>query len=124
MNAAYGRWGQLEDDPAPGGESLSTWEAFSKALTVGEFLATSLQDKFLKVEKLKQRVVDAKLSGMPAGHIANLEAQLAAAERAYAKQLESEASTRQYRLLGQVGALTGIMIGGSVVFYILTRALR
>lgn len=124
MISRYGTWGSALDEAEDTVENLSTWQALSKALTVGEFLASSLQDKYKLVLTSKQKLVNAQVSGMPVSQIQRLQANYDAAVRQYDKQLEAEDSTKQYRLLGQVGGVTIIGIGAATIFFILTRALR
>jgi uncharacterized protein YciW len=124
MISRYGTWGSALDEAEDTVENLSTWQALSKALTVGEFLASSLQDKYKLVLTSKQKLVNAQVSGMPVSQIQRLQANYDAAVRQYNKQLEAEDSTKQYRLLGQVGGVTIIGIGAATIFFILTRALR
>tara|TARA_R110002126_G_scaffold18196_4_gene69884 strand:+ start:3019 stop:3399 length:381 start_codon:yes stop_codon:yes gene_type:complete len=124
MISRYGTWGSALDEAEDTVENLSTWQALSKALTVGEFLASSLQDKYKLVLTSKQKLVNAQVSGMPVSQIQRLQANYDAAVRQYDKQREAEDSTKQYRLLGQVGGVTIIGIGAATIFFILTRALR
>jgi hypothetical protein len=129
MNGRYGAWGQdlpVDIDPGAGTpvEELSSWQALSKALTVGEFLATSLQDKYKAMLTAERKLNNARAQGQSSAYIAQLQVNYEAARRAYQRQLDAEQSTQQYRLLGQVAAVAGIGLVASGIFFVLTRALR
>ena len=138
MNSSYGQWGgkwglDLPGGPgAPGapveipvpGESAGIYDLVAGYLPVAQVIADQLTDKYRAMGIAEQKLAQARAQGQSSAYIGRLEANYYAAKRAYEKQLEGEESTRQYRLLGQIGIVTGIGLGAAAIFYVLTRAFR
>lgn len=138
MNQSYGSWGGLGAVDWPGGpnapgapveipvpgEQAGIYDLVAGYLPVAQVIAAQLQDKYRSMMNAEQKLAQARAQGQSSAYIAKLEANYYAAKRAYEKQLEGEESTRQYRLLGQIGIVTGIGLGAAAIFYVLTRAFR
>lgn len=124
MNVPYG---QYEEVPAqmhtPEGD-VGIFELAVGYMPVAQALAAQLQDKYKLMINAERKLNTAKAAGQSTAYIKQLEANYLAAKRNYEKQLEGEASTKTYRLLGQVGVVTAIGVGAAAIYYILTRAMR
>jgi len=110
--------------PPDTSEGPGIWDLAVGYMPVAQAFAATLQDKYKLMVNAERKLLDAKAAGHSLAYVGRLEANYLAAKRAYDKQREGEESTRQYRLLGQIAAATGIGIGVVTIFFILTRAMR
>lgn len=134
MNSNYGYWGDASDGaattaadagaPMPGGISEATYLAtLQTASPLLQSLAASLSDPVRRAALLRAELQNAAARGAPVATLLVIRAKLDAAERAAATRVTSEQSTQEYRTLGKVAAASGIVVAGSLAFYLIVKAL-
>jgi len=124
MRGAYGAFGETEpvaEEEAGGGGMVSLLQEYAPAVRL---FAEQVSDPVRKAAILRAELERAIARGAPAYKIRKLQAELAAAERQVQLRMEGEQSTRQFRVLAQVGLFTGVAIGGVVLLILLRKAIR
>lgn len=99
----------------------STLRALSPAITT---VVDSVTDPYKRVKILKAKIKDAKRKGASASKIQRLQAKLEAAQHRLDIKNESLDSTRDWRMLGKAGIVTGIGIGAAIIFFILMQSFK
>lgn len=108
----YGRLPGFGEDAAAMPES--DYSAYLDVIApyVEKWWETSAYQKVVEARAALQLAV---AKGSPAKVLSDLRAQLAAAEREYALEVEAESSSREWSALAKVGAVVGIGIGVAIL---------
>lgn len=122
MNSAWGccgRWGDPEPKtPIPVSDIIAT------ALPAIQTISEELSDPFRRAEVLEAKLANARARGAASARIRVLEAKLGAARRTTGLRMESEQSTRDWRMLGKTGVTVGIGVGVALIVLLLSRVRR
>lgn len=128
MRSTWGNaWG--EDAPADAAQpttSATTWDQYLQAgkvaLDVG---LEAYKDPYRRLELAQARLANAKARGFSSpSRIRVLEAKVRAASVAVGVESAEETSDREYRLLGKLAIITGIVAGGAFTVLLLSGAQR
>jgi hypothetical protein len=130
---AFGSWGALDpaqileakssaDEGTESSQELSrTLTALSPAITT---VVEALTDPYKRVKILEAKIKKAKRSGASASKIQRLQAKLEAAKHRLSIKDEALESTRDWRMLGKAGIVTGIGIGAAIIFFIFMQSFK
>ena len=78
----------------------------------------------IKNQKRMLRSVPEPLATLYRNNIAVLEAKLRAAKRAKSEELATTQTKREFFQLGQAGIVAGILVGGSLILFLVSRSAR
>ncbi len=125
MRSTWGHvWG---DDAAPSVVEAAppAWEQYlqagTKALAVG---IEAYEDPYRRLELAQARLANARARGASPSRVRVLEAKVRSAQTAVGIESAEETSDREYRLLGKLAIITGIVAGGALTVLLLSGAQR
>lgn len=96
----------------------------SKTTSIFAPLVGQLTDPIRQMELLRVQILNAKVRGAAPQTIALLEAKYRAAERAAGQRVEGERASVEWRVLGQLGVVSGIVVASTIALYILVKIFR
>lgn len=98
-----------------------TLKALSPAITT---VVESVSDPYKRVQILEAKIKKAKRSGASASKLERLYAKLDAAKHRLSIKDEALDSTRDWRMLGKAGIVTGIGVGAAIIFFIMMQSFK
>lgn len=125
MRSTWGSaWG-AEEAPSVVEAAPPGWEQYlqvgTQALTVG---IEAYNDPHRRLELAQARLDNARGRGWSPARIRVLEGKVRAAQTAVGIENAEETSDREYRLLGKLAIVTGIVAGGALTVLLLSGAQR
>jgi hypothetical protein len=106
----------------PASDGSAYYTDFAKKTTeIFAPLVGQLTDPIRQMEVLRVQILNAKVRGASPQSIALLEARYRAAERQAGMRVEGERASREWRIVGQLGVVSGIVVAGAVTLWILSR---